>query len=232
MKQPAQWPLEEQDFFDELDKEKSVFLSKARRRTLQKNAMVFFEDDPSKSCFYLEKGVIKIFKITSTGKEPIYFIRRHGDMFGLAEVIEAKPRNSNAQALAECVIWEIDKKNFETMLEQHIRFARRVISVLGRRIRYLGNQIENLMVCDVITRMAKLIASLAYDRIVREEDWNKPITLEVRLTQEQMASMTGSCQQTVSEVLKGFQNEGLLEVKRSQITVLNPLLLLRKAEFH
>ena len=228
-----QWALrDEEDFFDGLEQERQFFLRLAKRRVLQKNDMVFFEEDPSNSCYYLEHGILKIFKIAYSGKEPIYFIRRHGDMFGLAEVIEAKPRNSNAQALAECVIWEIDKKNFETMLEQHIRFARRVISVLGRRIRYLGNQIENLMVCDVITRMAKLIASLAYDRIVREEDWNKPITLEVRLTQEQMASMTGSCQQTVSEVLKGFQNEGLLEVKRSQITVLNPLLLLRKAEFH
>lgn len=222
----------EEDFFDGLAQERQCFLRMARHRVFQKNDMVFFEEDPSNSCYYLEHGILKIFKIAYSGKEPIYFIRRHGDMFGLAEVIDAKPRNSNAQALAECVIWEIDKKSFEMMLEQHIRFARRVISVLGKRIRYLGIQIENLMVCDVITRMAKLIAYLAYDRIVREEDWEKPITVQKRLTQEQMASMTGSCQQTVSEVLKSFQNEGLIEVKRDQIIVLNPLLLLRKAEFH
>lgn len=228
-----QWPfIDGEDFFEGLEQERQFFLHLAKRRILQKNDMVFFEEDPSNSCYYLERGILKIFKIAYSGKEPIYFIRRHGDMFGLAEVIEAKPRNANAQSLAECVIWEIDKKNFETMLEQHIRFARRVISVLGRRIRYLGNQMESLMVCDVVTRMAKLIVYLAYDQIVQEEDWDRPIIVEKRLTQEQMASMTGSCQQTVSEVLKSFQNEGLLEVKRGQFTVHNPLLLLRKAEFH
>lgn len=230
MKQPAQWPLEEQDFFDELDKEKSVFLSKARRRTLQKNAMVFFEDDPSKSCFYLEKGVIKIFKITSTGKEPIYFIRRHGAMFGLAEVIDSKFRKSNAQALSECIIWELRKKDFEEMIECNPNFSRRIISCLGHRIRYLGDQIESLMVCDVVTRLAKLIVYLAYERISLEEDWERPVVIKKTLTQEQMASMTGSCQQTVSEVLKTFQNEGLIEANKGKITVLNPLKLIRKAE--
>lgn len=227
------WSLvEEADFFSGLEEERARFMALARRREYQKGAMVFFEEDPGGSCYYLEQGIVKIFKISHTGKEPIYFIRRHGAVFGLAEVIDAKPRNSNAQTLAESVIWEIDKRDFELLLEQYSRFARSIISVLGKRIRYLGNQIENLMVCDVVTRIAKLIAYLAYDTIIKEEDWERPVIIRKRLTQEQMASMTGSCQQTVSEVLKALQQEGLLQIKRSEIIVLNPLQLLRKAELH
>jgi CRP-like cAMP-binding protein len=52
----------------------------------------------------------------------------------------------------------------------------------------------------------------------------------VALTQEQMAAMTGSCQQTVSEFLKRFQEEGLVRVGRKKITILDPLKLLEKAE--
>lgn len=230
MKQLDKWPFEEQDFFYGLEKEKTIFMSTARRRKYQKNAMVFFEEDPGTSCFYLERGIIKIFKITSAGKEPIYFIRQHGAMFGVAEVIDAKPRKSNAQTLSDCVIWDLRKKDFEKMIEGHPDFSRRIISCLGHRIRYLGDQMESLMVCDVVTRLAKLIVYLAYERISQEEDWECPIVIRKTLTQEQMASMTGSCQQTVSEALKSFQKDGLIEVRKGEITVINPLKLIRKAE--
>ncbi len=232
MKQPEQWHLEERDFFHGMDKEKKFFLSIARRRAFQRNAMIFFEDDPSESCFYLEKGIIKIFKITSSGKEPIFFIRRSGSMFGLAEVVDSRPRKSNAQALSDCVIWDLKKKDFERMLESHLNFSRRIISCLGQRIRYLGDQMESLMVCDVVTRLAKLIVYLAYERIGKEEDWERPVAIQKILTQEQMASMAGSCQQTVSEVMKSFQDEGLVRIKKGEITVVNPLKLIRKAEIH
>ena len=42
--------------------------------------------------------------------------------------------------------------------------------------------------------------------------------------------MTGSCQQTISELLGRYQDEGLIRIQRRRITILNPLKLLKKAE--
>ena len=220
----------EEDFFKDLAKEKDFFMSKAKRRPLSKGSIIFFENDSSEFCYYLEHGIIRIFKISPTGKEPIYFIRKQGDIFGIAELINSHPRKSNAQTLTECTIWELNKTDFETMIERYPNFSKNIINTLGNRIRYLGDQVESLMVCDVVTRMAKLIVYLAYENISFENEWEQPVTIKKSLTQEQMASMTGSCQQTVSEILKGFQEEGLIEANRGNITVLNPLKLIRKAE--
>jgi CRP-like cAMP-binding protein len=38
-----------------------------------------------------------------------------------------------------------------------------------------------------------------------------------------MASMTGSCQQTVSEALKELQRNGLIKITKKEITLLNLL---------
>ncbi len=230
MNQESRWHNEKMDFFEGLEEEKDFFMSRAKRRVLAKNSMIFFEEDPGQYCYYLEKGIVRIFKISSSGKEPIYFIRRHGDMFGMAEVIDFHPRKSNAQSLAESIIWELDRKDFQDMIEHYPNFAKRIISCLGQRIRYLGDQVENLMVCDVETRLAKLVISLAYDNINSEEDWERPVTIDKKITQEQMASMTGSCQQTVSNILKKFQKEGLIQGTRGALKVTNPLQLIRKAE--
>ena len=223
------WHLRESDFFDGLAEEKKAFLSLARRRELKKNDMVFFEDAPGNSCFYLESGLIKIFKISPEGKEPIFFLRRKGEFFGLAEVMEGKHRKANAQAITPAVLFEIGRKNFDDLLARHYALARRVIEVLGRRLRYLGEQIENLMSCDVSTRLAKLLVYLCYDQLADEDSWVRPTQILFSLTQEQLADMVGSTQQTVSEMLKKFQNEGLIVISKRQITILNPLVLLQKA---
>ncbi|EPR35489.1 transcriptional regulator, Crp/Fnr family [Alkalidesulfovibrio alkalitolerans DSM 16529] len=224
------WHLGEDDFFADLAAEREAFLRLSRRRELAKGDMIFFEDDAGESCFYLEHGLIKIFRIAASGKEPIFFLRHGGEMFGLAEVMESETRKANAQALSPCVLHEIDKREFEKFLAENFRATRKVIRILGRRLRYLGEQLGNLMSCDVGTRLAKLLVYIAHDELSAEDSWRRPVILPVALTQEQMAAMTGSCQQTVSEFLKRFQEEGLVRVGRKKITILDPLKLLEKAE--
>jgi CRP-like cAMP-binding protein len=209
---------------------RSRFMELSSRIEIKKNDIIFFEEDASRSCFYLESGIVKIFRISYSGKEPIFFIRREGEVFGLAEVVDDQPRKCNAQALANCVLYALPRSEFERLVSTEPQFALRVVSVLGSRIRYLGEQIENLMVCDVNTRLAKLLVYLAYEHLTDADSWERPVTLENKLTQEQMASMTGSCQQTVSESLKSFQNDGLILIERRKITILKPLTLLHRAE--
>lgn len=222
------WHLYEKDFFWDLPVEKEKFLSLSTKRSLKKNEFVFYEEDPGESCFYLETGSVKIFRVTALGKEPIFFVRKAGEMFGLAEVIDAKERKCNAQALTPCVLYEINKENFESLLSQYHSLSRKVIKVLGRRLRYLGEQIENLMVCDVTTRMLKLLFYLCSNSLIDRASLNKPTKVPLNLTQEQMASMTGSCQQTVSEALKELQQSGLIQITKKEITLLNPLKIIDK----
>ena len=224
------WHIGEDDFFDGLERERKALLSIARRKVLQKKDMVFFEGDPGNSCFYLESGLIKIFQISSSGKEPIFFLRRSGDLFGLAEVMDGETRKANAQTLSPCIIYEMPGDAFEKFLAENYQVARKVIQSLGKRLRYLGEITGGLMVCDVGTRLAKLLAYLCHEYIPSEKGWREPLTIPIKLTQEQLASMVGSTQQTVSELLKEYQESGLIVIKNRQITVINPLRLLETAE--
>ncbi|MEW6410301.1 MAG: Crp/Fnr family transcriptional regulator [Nitrospirota bacterium] len=223
-----QWHLSEKDFFWGLPSEKGEFISLSIQRYVKRNEFIFFEEDHGDSAFYLEKGEVKIFRISPSGKESTVFIRHTGEMFGLAEVIGGKERAANAQAITCCCLYEIKKDNFESLLSRHYPLARRVMEVLGRRLRYLGEQIENLMVCDVTTRLLKLLVYLSYHKLLDPDTWNEPITVPVRLTQEQIAAMTGSCQQTVSEILKRLEEDGLIQVSKKEITILKPAKILNR----
>jgi CRP-like cAMP-binding protein len=223
------WHLCKDDFFYGLSDEKKSFMSLAKRREFVKNSIAFFEDDVSQSCFYVESGIIEIFKTTIEGKEPIFFLRRQGEFFGLSEAIDGKTRKANARAIAPSVLWEISRENLEYLLTENPKFTQKIIQILGRRIRYLGQLIENLISCTVINRLAKLLVYLCYDDLADQNSWERPVKVPVNLTQNQLASMTGSCQQTISDTLKCFQANGLINVCNKEITILNPLKLLSYA---
>ncbi len=216
------WHLSEQGFFSDLSETvKSAFFSVAQRKLFRKNDFIFQEADASEHCYYLQSGSIRIFHFTELGKEPIIFIRKAGELFGLAEIIESKPRKCNAQAITPTELFIVGKEDFEALLAGHYPLARKVMSVLGRRLRYLGEQMENLMICDVDTRVLKLMLYLVHHKL-KESDPELPITVPVELSQAQIASMTGSCQQTISNTIKKLNESGMIRLEKRRLTIYNP----------
>jgi CRP/FNR family cyclic AMP-dependent transcriptional regulator len=102
--------------------------------------------------------------------------------------------------------------------------------MLGSRVRYLGDRLSNLATGSVMSRLIKLLISLVYDLLPDAEAWAKPVALPVRISQEQLASMTGSTQPTVSDLLQKLHKAGLIAIAHRQITICNPLHLLAHAE--
>lgn len=229
------WHLGAEDFFTGLDDERAAFLALARRRSLKKGDAVFAEGEQSRSCYYLERGLVRIFGLSRRGREPIFFLRRSGELFGLAEVLDSQPRRAAAQALLPGVLHEIGKRELEGFLDRHPRVAQKIIRILGRRLRHLSEQVEGLSSCDVDTRMARLLLTLSADALACRPDpsgaagASAPVEVPLRLTQEQMAAMTGSCQQTVCQFLKKYQDEGLISVRGKAITLEDPAALLTRA---
>lgn len=221
------WHLSHPDFFHELAQEKEQFISLSTRLDLERHSMVFFQGDDGDSCFYVASGLVRIFNLTASGKEPLFFLRRPGELFGLSEVIDRLSRKANAQTILSTTLYRMDSGNFDLFLQQNHRVVLRVISVLGARIRYLGDRVSQLMTLSVMERLVKALVCIAYDEITSYGP-DGPVEIPVHLSQEQLASMTGSTQPTVSELLQQLQKERLITVSRKKITLLEPLALLRR----
>jgi CRP/FNR family transcriptional regulator, cyclic AMP receptor protein len=221
------WYLHEQDFFSGLNAEKKAFISHSKKKDIRKNEFLFSQGEAGDSVFYLESGEVRISSLTPHGKESIVFIRHGGELFGLAEAMGGVPRTCSAQATTACHLYEIGRMELEELLSRNWALSRRVMEVLGGRLRYLGEQLGNLMSCDVSTRLSRLLFYLSCYKQIDPEVWNASDAIPVRLTQEQMASMIGSCQQTVSEILKQFEAEGMIRVSRNrrEIIILKPVSL-------
>ncbi|MBT8229689.1 MAG: Crp/Fnr family transcriptional regulator [Bacteroidia bacterium] len=220
------WHLSEQGFFSDLPEEvTSAFFDVAQCKLFKKNEFVFHEGDESKHCYYLNRGSIRIFHFTELGKEPTIFLRNTGELFGLAEIIDSSPRQCNAQAIIPSELFTVEKSDFEQLMSKHYQLTRKIMNVLGRRLRYLGEQMENLMICDVHTRIAKMMLYLVHHAF-EKSDPEQPVTVPLNLSQTQIASMTGSCQQTVSNAIKKMNETGLIRLEKRLLTIKNPAKLM------
>ncbi len=223
------WYLENSDFFVDMEEEKQAFIEKAIRVVFKKKDIVFAEGDCGGHCYYIGSGVVRIFNIAVSGKEPIIFIQKPGALFGISEVIDGFPRRINAQVLTTAVLYRLESVDFIELLQKYPKMATRGISLLGRRIRYLGESISNLMTCNVMGRLGKTLIFIAYDTIHENGFLRAPVRLPVQLSQKQLADMTGSTQPTISELLHELQREGLITLAGKSIILNDTESLLRKA---
>lgn len=216
------WQFAGKDFFWQLPLEKKAFICFSTIRKVKKNESIFLEGNSANSVFYLEEGKVRIFRSSPSGKETIVFIRQPGEIFGLAEVIGRHERVFNAQAITPCRLCEVRSKEFEMLLQRHYPLAQRVIEELGRRLRYLGEQMDSLMISDVYTRLLKLLICISCHNVTDKHEMTRPILVSLKLTQEQIAAMIGSTQQTVSATLRNLKQDGLIEISGKEITLLEP----------
>ena len=223
------WHLEKEDFFKGIDEARSAFVKNAQRLELPKNEMVFLEGDAGDLCFYIESGLIRIFCMDRAGKEMTFSLRMKGEIFGISEVLNNSPRKACAQTASASVLYAINRQDFEAMLQEHYPLARSVITLLGRRLRQMGDLVRRQN-SDVANRLASLLISLAYETLRTTEGWNKPCEIPLSIPQEQLASMVGSTQPTVSATLQQFRNAGLIVASGRRIVLLNPIEMIYRLD--
>ena len=144
-------------------------------------------------------------------------------------MLAASARTANAQALSPCVIHALAYEPFEELLASNYQLARRVITILGRRLRYMGSCLRSQS-GDVQHRLCRLLIALAYDTLENAEDWSCPCALPHPLSQERMAAMIGSTQPSVSAALRLLRDEGLVSLHGRKIRLEDPLRLLLRLE--
>lgn len=218
-------PIVEGDFFEGLPEDRDAFLRICQPVTYRRGAYPFFQGDLDQRVFYLQEGWVKIIRMSPCGRESIVSLRHPGELFGLAEVMTGEARRASAQAVTTVSLYRSEGTRFREFLGQHPQVAVRVAELISRRLRDLGQQIEALMLCDPVSRLIKLLLAVAGPaRAGRGE----PIRVPLPLSQTEVAAMIGSSRQTVNQILRALEAEGLIRVGRAEITILRYDALLKR----
>ncbi len=190
--------------------------SVAKRRTFRAGEVIFHRDDPGQVLYAIKEGKVKICLISPDGQEISLVVFGKGDCFGEMALLDGLPRSADAIAVEKVECYTLQRSDFHNAIMKNPTIAIQVLEVVSRRLRSTNDQVEDLIFLDVYGRVAKKLIELSEAHGTKVEDG---IRIEVRLTQQELASMVGASRESVNKVVGYFTDKKYISSDKHRITL-------------
>ena len=206
-------------FFADLPEDEIQALSSAtKRRTFRAGEVIFHRDDPGQVLYMIKEGKVKICIISPDGQEVSLTVFGKGEVFGEFALLDGLPRSADAVALEKVECYTLQRSDFQNAILKNPKIAILVLEALSKRLRNTNNMVEDLIFLDVYGRVAKKLLELADAHGVKTEEG---VVIDVRLTQQELASMVGASRESVNKVLGYFTDKNFISTDKHRITIHN-----------
>lgn len=200
-------------------------LEYSRRLDLKPRDHLFRAGDRSNDVYIVAGGCIRLFQVSSTGKETILWFSFPGEIIGMAELCRGNERQIYAVANEATQVYSIRRKDFTAFLGAHPEAAMKAISILSARVRSLGQALMGLAYDKVETRIARLLmrfAAVSSGTRCCAGSTNGELCVNVRLTHQDIANLIGASRQTVTSTLANLRKQGTVRIVNHHIHIVEP----------
>jgi len=199
-------------------------LAATQLRSYNPGEVIFLEGDPPETFYVIHQGWVKAVKLSSEGREQILDFMGPGRPINIAPVFAEQPLPVTLVALEASTLWAIQQSTLLELLGRYPAMARIVIRTLAGRLLYTVSLIEDLSLRSVTARLAKLLL------LRLEESGQTAITRHRWATQAEIAARLGTVPDVVNRALRSLADEGLIQMDRRQIVILDRAGLVAKAQ--
>lgn len=211
--------LEMIELFSSLtDDEISLIRKKLIVKRFKKNEVILFEKDTSKYMYIIIKGKVKVIQTTGDGKEIFLAVHRAGEFFGEMSFIDGKTSPATVTAAEDCIINIISKNEFYSIINTHKKILFNLLQILCSRLRESWEKIQLLNLKNASERLKILFFMLSNKY---GEKTPKGITLNIKLTHQEIAEMTGMARETVTRVIDKWHKDGEINIIGNKLIQLN-----------
>ncbi len=206
-------------------KELDEIVAASIQRRVQRGATIFEKGDAGRSMMAVMAGRVRIGASSQGGKEVMHRLIGPGQIFGEIALLDGKPRTAAAIADEDTTLMVVERRVFLPMLMRHQGMVERLLEVLCERLRRTTIALEELALCDLTERLARVLARLA-------QEYGRPapdggVFIEQRLSHSDLASLVSSSRESVTKQIGVWQRGGLL-TKTGREIVIHDLAALRR----
>ncbi len=198
------------------DAEMRALRARVSSRHLQKGELLFTEGDACTGLFLVAVGKVRIFKLSTGGREQVLAVEGPGSSFAELPVFDGGNYPASAAAMEETDVLFVSRKDFQNFCREHPEVALKVIAVVGSRLRRLVGIIEELSFTTVRQRLIAAILRLTRTNGAATKDG---IQIELPQSHQELAAELGTVRELVSRNLSRLQAEGFLELEGRRIVV-------------
>ncbi len=186
---------------------------------LEPRQVLFYEGHPCLGVYVLCAGKAKLSASTPTGHRRIVGIIGPGELIECTGFCDGAIHEVTCEALEISDVCLISRQGYLELLERSPSLAVELLQLVSGAIHPERNGVERYPACKAAGRLAAHLLDIGRRFGQRGPDG---ITLEIRLSREELAELVGTAPETVIRLLSRFRRERLVATKGSEITILKP----------
>jgi CRP/FNR family transcriptional regulator, cyclic AMP receptor protein len=183
---------------------------------LEPGDMFYGPEDYTEKLFILQKGKIRIFKMTPDGREFTLAVVEAGTVFGEMALTAQQLEGAYAQAMESSQVSTMAREDLERLVLEKPEVGLRIMQVLSERLRRQENRLEDATMKDVRSRLAGIIVLLVESEGVRT---GMGYRIPAHYTHERLGTMIGANRVAVTRAFGLLQDDGVVELRRRLIHV-------------
>jgi CRP/FNR family transcriptional regulator len=190
---------------------KESIMESAAHKIYKKGDIIFSPGDRFDYLFVVNKGRVKLSKISAMGKEQILKILEVGDFMGELALFKDTLLTNFAEAMENTEICIIKNEKVQEIIMQRPEIALKFLEKYTERIQQSEELIEQIGLMEVEQRIANyLVSEMEKDNIKSK---NKEYVINLPITKSVLSSMLGTTKETLSRRLSLLQDEGLIRLE-------------------
>jgi CRP/FNR family cyclic AMP-dependent transcriptional regulator len=224
-KQPEGLPnkvsyLRDVDILRDLDPAEVAEMGKrAPMQRVAAGTVFYSPEQAAEVLFMLKEGQVRLYQLSADGKALTTAVLEAGTFFGEMALLGQQLHQSYAEALSPCLICLMSREDVKTLLLGDPRIAARIAETLGQRLISAERRLSDFAFKNLPQRLAGLLLQLA--RPPKGRLFRPGGPPEVRFTHEALAEMAGTYRETATKILNEFRTQGLIDLKRGRVVILD-----------
>lgn len=171
----------------------------------------YMPEDSGEVLFLLKKGRVQLYRLSPSGKKLVVATLGPGAIFGEMSLVGQGMHNTFAEAIDECMLCVMSRADVERLMREKPEVALRFMESLGDRLTQMERRLEDIAFKSIPARLASLLVRLA------AEEEGGQLT---GYTHQDLGEMLGTYRETITQTLNEFKGDGLVEIGRKKIILL------------
>jgi len=186
-------------------------------QTFERDETIFHQGSIGSTLYIIVDGQVRIYTVNEAGQEMTVRMLKTGEFFGELALLDGQPRSASVEAMCPTIALTLHRSTFLHIINVYPSIAASLLEAMGARLRLTTVYAEQMANLSASQRVVHQLCELATCYGIAD---GGAIRIDLHLTQDNLASLSGTTRETVNRVLSNLRDQGLIRVERARVSVL------------
>ena len=203
--------------FRHLTEEEKELVNYEKDCSYSKRGEVLFHEGKKMTGFYfINTGIVKVYKTGIDGKEQIIAFAKRGDILGYRSILSNENACSTSKIIEEGIICFLPAHILVDLVKANHSFSFEIMKLACQELGEANSYITDIAQKTVRERLAEVLIMLKNKFGISPDN-----TLQISLTREELANIVGTATESVIRLLSEFKSDGLVDLVGRKIKILD-----------